>query len=87
MRFSEYYAFDPRLCYPYRPQTKGKVERTIGFIRNNFFTARIFSDIPDLNRQCSEWLKNINGGVHATTGKIPAKMLHSDGAVDLDNLG
>ena len=29
--------YRPRLCRPYRPQTKGKVERSIDYIANSFF--------------------------------------------------
>ncbi|MCP5490620.1 MAG: DDE-type integrase/transposase/recombinase [Chlamydiales bacterium] len=28
--FSKHYGFTPKLCHPYRPQTKGKVERFEG---------------------------------------------------------
>ena len=33
MAFSDHYGFTVRLCYPNRPQTKGKVENSIKFIR------------------------------------------------------
>ena len=28
--FFSYYGFIPRLCRPYRPQTKGKIENSVG---------------------------------------------------------
>ncbi len=31
------YASLPRLCRPYRARTKGKVERSIGYIRRSFY--------------------------------------------------
>ena len=36
MSFSEYYGIIVGLCYPYRAQTKGKIENTIKYIRYNF---------------------------------------------------
>src|SRR5690606_26878908 len=30
--FFTHYGFVPRLCRPYRPQTKGKIENTVGFL-------------------------------------------------------
>ena len=39
MDFLEYYGIVPRLCRPYRAQTKGKVERTISFIGGTSGTA------------------------------------------------
>ena len=34
--FARYWGFTPRLCRPYRPQTKGKVEAGVKYIRRNF---------------------------------------------------
>jgi len=35
--FAHHYGFLPRLCRPYRAQTKGKVERFIGYLRGSFY--------------------------------------------------
>lgn len=40
----------------YRPQTKGKIERPFRYIRADFFMARRFANIEDLNRQLRQWL-------------------------------
>jgi transposase len=45
MQMSQYYAFFVRLCYPYRPQTKGKVERSIGYIRESRTGSRTGKEI------------------------------------------
>jgi transposase len=39
--FSGYYGFRPRLTWPYRAQTKGKVERSIGYVRQDLRAYRI----------------------------------------------
>lgn len=44
MEFADYYGIVVRLCYPYRSQTKGKIENTIKYLRYNFFNGRTFSD-------------------------------------------
>ncbi len=75
MQLSEYYGFNVRLCYPYRPQIKGKVERNIGYIRGNFFNGREFSSLSDMNAQCASWIIEANGRVNATTGKVPKDTL------------
>jgi len=54
LQFSQHYGFDVKLCYPHRPQTKGKVENSIKFIRNNFFAGREFSSLQDLNNLVTE---------------------------------
>ncbi|MGI0067590.1 MAG: IS21 family transposase [Thermoplasmata archaeon] len=74
--FTRHYGFRVRLCWPYRPETKGKIERTIGFIRSNFFVGRPFSDLTDLNRQARQWCNTVNADrVHATTGVVPISQL------------
>jgi transposase len=35
--FAHHYGFRPRLCQPYRPRTKGKVERFIRYLRASFY--------------------------------------------------
>lgn len=42
--------FAPKVCQPRRPQTKGKVERLVKYVKGNFFPGRYFQDIEDLNR-------------------------------------
>ena len=78
MDFAEYYGIVVRLCYPYRPQTKGKIESTIKYLRNNFFNGRTFQDMNDLNNQRREWLKKVNSQIHGTTHEIPYQRLKDE---------
>ena len=72
LRFARHYGFRPLACQVRRPQTKGKVERTIGYLHHSFFYARQFHDLDDLNKQCREWLQSVaNRRMHGTTGEIP----------------
>ena len=48
------------MCKARTPQTKGKVERTIGFVEHNFWPGVTFADIDDLNRQALAWCERIN---------------------------
>lgn len=52
--FAAQLGFIPFVCRPYRPQTKGKVKRLVGFVKHNFLEGRSFTDIEDLNRQAME---------------------------------
>jgi transposase len=40
--FFTHYGFVPRLCRPLRPQTKGKIENTVGFVKRDFFMGGKF---------------------------------------------
>ncbi|MCH8049711.1 IS21 family transposase [Patescibacteria group bacterium] len=53
--FAGHYRFEPRPVAVYRGNEKGRVERTIRYIRENFFAAREFKDIDDLNAQAEKW--------------------------------
>jgi transposase len=56
LELAGHYHFAPKPCAPYRGNEKGKVERTIQYLRHAFFEARRFSDVTDLNRQLAEWI-------------------------------
>ena len=86
MAFSDHYGFTVRLCYPNRPQTKGKVENSIKFIRNNFFNGREFSSLLDINAQCSQWLDRVNSTVHGTTGRVPMEAVKEEHLSSMDKI-
>jgi hypothetical protein len=71
-----HYGFTPRACQPYRAKTKGKVERPYRYIRADFFMARRFANLEDMNRQLRLWLDTVaNARLHGTTGRIVAEHL------------
>jgi hypothetical protein len=79
--------FRPRLCQPYRPQTKGKVERFIRYLRGSFWVplaSRFAQDGLVVDRDAANiaakrWLREVaNARVHATTGEIPAERLEEE---------
>ena len=68
---ARHYGFHPRACQPYRAKTKGKVERPFRYIREDFFLARAFRNLEDLNAQLRRWLDGVaNPRVHATTRRV-----------------
>jgi transposase len=68
---ARHYGFLPRACRPYRAKTKGKVERPFRYIREDFFLARTFRNLEDLNDQLRFWLDGVaNPRVHATTRRV-----------------
>lgn len=72
--FAQHYSFAPRACKAYRAKTKGKIERPYRYIRQDFFLARRFQNLGDLNRQLRQWLDTVaNVRVHGTTQRVVAK--------------
>jgi hypothetical protein len=75
--------FTPKVCRVRSPQTKGKVERLVRYVKENFLPGRRFEDLDDLNRQAVAWCRDANGKVHHTTGKIPLQALASEKLLEL----
>lgn len=66
-----HYGAVPRACRPYRAKTKGKIERPYRYIRQDFFLARAFRNLDDLNAQFDAWRTEVaNLRVHATTRRV-----------------
>ncbi len=59
LELAGHYHFAPLPCAPYRGNEKGKVERTIQYLRHAFFAARSFASVDDLNRQLADWIAGI----------------------------
>jgi len=68
--------FDIRLCHPYRPQTKGRVESGVKYVKQNFWPSARFTDLADLNRQAQTWVATVaQVRVHGTTHERPVDRL------------
>ena len=76
--FAGFHGFKPILCRPYRGQTKGKVERTVSYVRDNFMTGIKFDDLDDLNRQAYNWCIKVNDKINGTTNEIPNQRLKQE---------
>ena len=72
VRFAAHWGFRIRACRPYRARTKGKVERPVSYVRQNFFYGREFLNDADLNQQVLSWVtRKANLRLHRTTGEVP----------------
>lgn len=78
--FSKHCGFMPRVCKPYRAQTKGKVERFIHYFKYSFYyplqgelkAQGIPLDKEIANLKVMQWLNEVaNQRVHGTTQNIP----------------
>jgi transposase len=82
--YAKHAGFLPRLCQPYRAQTKGKVERFIGYLKRSFWVPFVASmrqaglrpDKYAANAAVARWLREVaNARVHATTNEVPAERM------------
>ena len=73
--FASYYGFVPRVCHPYRPETKGKIESGIRFVKSDFWPPAEWialkpaaydavadaALLADFNRQALAWYERVSG--------------------------
>ncbi|NJL71350.1 MAG: IS21 family transposase [Candidatus Competibacteraceae bacterium] len=69
---------------PYRPKTKGKVERAIQYLDDNFLTARSFDNLDHLNHQALNWCNHTaNTRIHGTTKARPIDLFGKENLTSL----
>ena len=66
--------FETKLCKPRQPFRKGKVERLIRFVKENFLVDRVFSNITDLNWQALDWCNRQNSIYHRAVDGVPQQI-------------
>jgi len=63
------------LCRPRDPQSKGKIENVVGYIKSSFLDGRVYCGIDNLNSDALAWLdREGNGKTHEVTRKVPREL-------------
>ena len=70
-QFMKTIGFETKLCKIAHPFTKGKVERLIRFVKENFLAGRVFGTITDLNFEALRWCNDQNGRYHKAVDCVP----------------
>jgi transposase len=55
LELAGHYCFEPRPCHVRRGNEKGRVERSIRFLRESFFAAHGFTSLAALNQSVGRW--------------------------------
>jgi transposase len=72
LAFATHYGFRPQACRPYRPQTKGKVERPFAYVETNLLNGRTFRTLAHLNEFTPTWLATVaDVRLHGQTKQTP----------------
>ena len=70
--FARHWGFQVRACAPYRPRTKGKDERGVGYVKRNAIAGRRFGSFPALEAHLVAWTRDVADlRLHGTTGEPP----------------
>lgn len=77
--FSEFHGFRPKAARPYRAKTKGKVERSVRYVRQNFW-LRIpdIITLEELNTRVIIWAQERDLRIHGTTFERPTDRWPAD---------
>lgn len=70
--------FTPVVCEGYDPESKGKVERLVRYIKEDFLYGETFADLTDVRGKSLIWLIRVNNQVHSTTNQIPAVLFNEE---------
>lgn len=81
--FSKKHGFSIKLCKPYCPKTKGKVERFNSYLKANFYRPLVIKlrdaklDVTHqiLNQYLNAWLMKANERIHGTINRKPNDVL------------
>ncbi len=60
LALSAHYHFEPRPVAVARGNEKGRVERAIRYIRDNFFAGRHWQTLDELNAQAADWCQGVS---------------------------
>jgi transposase len=78
---AHHYGFKLRLCRPYRPQTKGKVESDVAYVRGRLLRNHGFTDYEQASREWESWNAEVaRRRVHGTHGEVVAERALRDRA-------
>lgn len=80
--FARYYKFVPEACPPYWPRSKGKVERSVRYLKDSFIPSanigKNFISLENLNQQVAEWLQKTSKRTHRTLYKQPITLYQNE---------
>ena len=69
------------VCRRADPETKGKVENLVKFVKGNFFSTRDFEAVEEANAGVLRWLpRRANGKISQATKQIPAVLIAQERA-------
>jgi len=67
------------VCRKADPESKGKIENLIKFVKYNFLASRDFEDVEEANKSLGKWLKRrANGKLSQATKRIPSEMFEEE---------
>jgi len=80
LAYAAHHGFAIRVCWPERPQAKGRVERMVEITREKVAAGREFATLEEWQAAWEEWLPLRRAQVHRTHGEVIAVRAKADRA-------
>ena len=82
--FARHWGFTPKACWPHRPQTKGKDERGVGYVKRSGLAGHRFDTWGQMEGHLEWWNREIaDVRIHGTTGEKPLERFQRSEAAAL----
>jgi len=77
VRFATHYGFRPDFCEAADPESKGMVERLVGYAKSDLVVPQglVAADLVSANRSAAAWCDEVNGVVHSEIAAVPVERL------------
>jgi transposase len=76
VRFAGHYGFRPDFCEAADPESKGIVERLVGYAKTDLMIPQApFGDLAAANTAAAAWCTEVNAAVHSEICAVPAERL------------
>ena len=77
--FIEELDIDMYVCRKADPESKGKIENVVKYVKINFLSIRNFNNLEEANRSVLKWLnRRANGKISQATRQIPAVLIENE---------
>jgi len=77
--FRQHKKFKTFICKSSDPESKGRIESVVKYLKYNFAQYRIFEDLNSFNQKCLDWLERTgNSNIHGTIKKVPAEVFKKE---------
>lgn len=70
--------FTPKVCEGYDPESKGKVERVVKEVKEDFLYGDKFLSLVDIKTKSTNWLNRVNNEIHSITNESPSVLFKEE---------
>jgi hypothetical protein len=78
VRLATHYRFTPVTAAASDPESKGKVEALVRYVKSNLVPEEGFASLEEANREAERWCEEVNSEVHEVTRAVPSEQLEQE---------